>query len=273
MCQVNTRGCNKVVGVEEHVVISSRAIGRCIVSNVGDFGKVDWFRLVNNIVAVFVDLTGSVFVVIVPLPHNYAAVSSAIAEDVEGHCGIVVYINNTCSIRINAVECVSIILEVERNEIPTHRREINTRYGERFVCPCIAVTVGACIARVSEPIGVVVEYFLLAGVLIVDCTLRVLTLFVSVSVCSAFKSFLAKCSRGATVNVGRSCRIDRRLDIIINCGVSIVVGFYLDIKDSFSIQSSGVEVLKTLDHWVVKVEWSNVSNNFVVLALFIPSVS
>ena len=77
MRHVNASCQNKVVGVEENVVVAARAIGTCCISNEGNFCLVDGFACVGETIVVVVVSTGSIFVVIAPLTKKYSGIRVA----------------------------------------------------------------------------------------------------------------------------------------------------------------------------------------------------
>ena len=122
----------------------------------------------------------------------------------------------------------------------------------------------------TEPVGVVVEDQIVTGRFVVDSTLWVTIVTVDVSVCTTLEGFLTDDCRCAAENVGRRCREDCCLDIEINHGVAPVVGNDIDVEHSFSVQSTGIEVINAFDSWVVKIERLDVTDDLVVHTLLVP---
>ena len=149
---------------------------------------VDGFGGVDDSVAVVVVLTGAVFVVVVPLSEDQTGVVSAVLIVVNRHRGVIAGVD--VAVLVNGVEGVSIVLEVERNEIAAHAREVDVGDGEGFVRPGIVVAKGAGITGVAEPVGVVVENLGRTRVFVVDGTLWLLVLLVAVAFAAALEGFL-----------------------------------------------------------------------------------
>ncbi len=154
MSQVDAGGLDEFLGVEEHVVVT-RAVGVGRVPDELQLGLINGFRGVNDAVAVVVVLTGSVFVVVVPLSVDQAGVIRAVLGIIHGHDGVIAGVN--VAVLVNGVEGVSIVLKVEGNEVTAHARQINVGNGEGFVGPSVVVSVRAGVTRMTEPVGVVVE--------------------------------------------------------------------------------------------------------------------
>ena len=122
----------------------------------------------------------------------------------------------------------------------------------------------------AEPVGVVVENEVVAGRLVVDSTLWVAVVTVDVSVGTTLEGFLTSDCRCAAENIGRRCREDGRLDVVVYHGITPVVGNDINIEQSFSVQTTRVEVIDAFDCRVVKVERLDVADDFVVHTLLVP---
>ena len=221
MREVNTGGLYQFLGIEEHVVIAA-TVGVCRVANVGELREVNRFRGVHDTVAVIVVLAGAVFVVVVPLSEHETGVIRTVLGVIDGHGGIVAGVHITAL--VNGVEGVSVILEVEGDEVATHAGQIDVRDGEGFVGPSIVITQGSGITRVAEPVGVVVEDLSGTAVLVVNRTLGLLVLFVSVALRATLKRLFANSRGRTTVHIGRRGGVDRRFDVKVHRRISVVVG-------------------------------------------------
>ena len=122
----------------------------------------------------------------------------------------------------------------------------------------------------TEPVGVVVEDDIVTGRLVVNGPLWIAIVTVDVSVGTTLEGFLTDDCRCAAQNVGRRCREDGCLDIVVNHGVPPVVGNDIDVEYSFSVQATGVEVINAFDCWVVQVERLDVADDLVIHTLLVP---
>ena len=136
------------------------------------------------------------------MANKHSRVGRTVTKNIEGHCSVVIHINNGCSIRVNAVECVCIILEIQGDEIAAHRGQVDVWNGEGFVCPCVAVAICTGVTGVAEPVRIVVEDRVLASRFIVNDTLWISAFSVSITVRSAFKVFFTQSVWCTTVHVG-----------------------------------------------------------------------
>ena len=185
--QVNARGLDEFIGIEEHVVVAT-AVGVGRIADEGQLRLVNGFGGVDDAVAVVVVLTGAVFVVVVPLSEDQTGVVGAVFVVVNRHRCVITGINVTAL--VNGVESISIVLEVERNEIAAHARQVDVGDGERFVGPGIVVAEGAGITGMAEPVGVVVEDLRRTRVFVVDGALWLLVFLVAVAFTAALEGFL-----------------------------------------------------------------------------------
>ncbi len=156
MSQVNAGSFHQFIGIEEHVVVAS-AIGVGWVADKGQFCLVNGLRTVDDAVSVIVVSTGPILVVIVPLCEHQTGVVGTVLVVINGHAGVVARVYIT--VLVNGVEGVSVILEVEGDEVATHARQVDVRDGECLVSPCIIVAERTGITGVSKPVGIVVEDF------------------------------------------------------------------------------------------------------------------
>ena len=152
--QVNARGLDQFFGIEEDVVVA-RAVGVGRVTNELQFGLVNGFGGVHDAVAVIVVLAGSVFVVVVPLGVDKTGVVRAVFVVINGHDGVVAGVD--VAVLVDGVEGVSVVLEIQGDEVTAHVRQIDVGDGEGLVCPSVVVSVGTGITGVAEPVGIVVE--------------------------------------------------------------------------------------------------------------------
>ena len=199
MGQVNAGRLDQFFGVEEDVVVAA-AVGVGRVANERQFRLVNGFRGVHDAVAVVVVLTGTVFVVVVPLSEDQTGVVGTVLGIIDRHDGVVAWVH--VAVLVNGVERVSIIFEVEGDKVAAHAGQINVGDGERFVGPRVVIAERTRITRVAEPVGVVVEDLRRAAVLVVDGTLWLLIFLISVALGAAFEGFFANGGWCTTVNVG-----------------------------------------------------------------------
>ena len=136
MSQIDARGLHQFFRVEEDVVVAT-AVGVCRIADKGKFSLVDGFGGVNDTVAVVVVLARAVFVVIVPLSEDKTGVVRSVLIVVNAHGGVIAGVN--IAALVNGVERVSVILKVERNEVPAHAGQVDVRDGQRLVGPSIIV--------------------------------------------------------------------------------------------------------------------------------------
>ena len=122
----------------------------------------------------------------------------------------------------------------------------------------------------TEPVGVVIENEIVTGRFVVDGTLWVAIVTVDVSVGTTFEGFLTDDCRCAAENVGRRCREDGCLDIVVHHGVTPVVGNDIDIEHAFSIQATRIEVIDTFNCRVIEIERLDVTDDLVVHTLLVP---
>jgi len=268
--QIDASAQHEIVCVEENVVVSTGAIRTGRITNEGDFSLVNRLTGIDKAVVVVVVLARSILVVIVPLSEKYCGIRIATLGEVNVDGSIVVDVNDGRSIDINAVEGVCVILKVQRNEITRHACQVDTRNGQGFVLPQVAVSLGCSITWVAKPIGVVVEDEVAAGRLVVDSTLRVAIIAVDVSIGTTLKGFLTDNCRCTAKNVGWRCGEHCCLDIEINHGVTPVVCNDINVKHAFCIETTRVEVINSFNRRVVEIERLDVTNDLIIDALLIP---
>ena len=126
------------------------------------------------------------------------------------------------------------------------------------------------IARVTEPVGIVVEDEIVAWRLVVDGSLWVAIITVDISVGATLKGFLTNDRRCAAKNIGWSCREDRCLDVIIDHGVTPVVCGDINVEHSLSVKTTRVEVINSFNSRIIEIERLDITNNLVVHVLLIP---
>ena len=170
---------------------------------------------------------------------------------------------------------ISVILEIQGNEVAAHACEIDVGNHECFVGPSVFITFRSRIARVAKPVSLTVENRRVARIIVVNISLwygRISTLFVSETLCIVLKGFFANSRWRTAVHVGRCRRVDRGFDVEVNRRVSVVVGVHTDIIDALCIQAARFEEVNGFDCWVKEIERRDICNDVIVDVLLIPSI-
>ena len=271
MREVNRARRDKVVGVEEHVVVATRTVVACSIAGKFDFIVVDHlcFSAVDESVIVQVCAAGAVFVVVVPLTEQIGLVIGAVlvvAElDRSRVAGIVV------ALRVGREEGVRVVLEVQCNEVTGHGRQVDIRDGHGLV-PFFAVSVGGGVTGVTEPVSGFTEDSLAAGGFGVDGPVGVAVVGESVALTGGFEGFLTDLAWRTAVDVRGQGREDRGLDVEVHFGVAPVVRGDHDVEGVLGIEGASAEVFDALHGGVVHVERREVAHQFVVEFLLVPCV-
>ena len=267
--QVNAGGLDQFVGIEEHVVVPA-AVGVGRVADEGQLGLIDGLSGVDDAVAVVVVLTGTVFVVVVPLSKDQTGVVRTVLVVINGHRCVVAGVN--IAVLVDGVEGISVVLEVERNKVAAHAGQVDVRDGEGLVGPRIIVAQRTGITRMTEPVGVAVEDLGRTRILVVDGTLWLLVLLVAVAFASALKGLLTDGRWRTAVHVGRRGRVNGCLNTKVHRGVPKVVRDHGDVKGALGVKATRVEVLDGLNGGVVEIEGRYIADGIVVDVLFVPGV-
>ena len=187
--QVDAGGFDKVITVEEHVVVTAGAVLRGRVTDVFHLRHVNRFGGVDDSVTVVIVLTGAVFVVVIPLSVDQTIVVLTGLGVIHRHDHVVTGVN--VATRVDGVEGVSVVLEVERNKVTILSRQVDVGDAEGLVGPSVIVAVGRGVTGVTEPVGVVVEDLRGTRVFVVDGAQRVLVLLVAGALGTAFEGLNA----------------------------------------------------------------------------------